>query len=692
MDQLQFSPAMGWTSMLGVFLLLATVISAVHIQVHKEEYVQHALHALDCRQPTKIQSGLVADICGKPINITTNKVIQDVILLQTSGIRVIKATRCKKQAHRIRMYCGAYSHMKLIESPDVHKEEEFTKEDCKLTTTGVYKREDGALINVQKGRPIRYKYLEHGHLTFNPNNVECQGATFLVNGEQHSGIMQYASLEVLIEEVTIEIDEGSIRDLDANIKLPYACGKDESCTNGAVAYVWNNPDEWCPMYHIRTLPMERIQLTTAKGTEDALISHEHKLTLILRGSHVIPQDCKNLQKVYNTNYDQIKVVLTDDLHFKAEQVTASLIPSVLDLDLELRITDEYLSYKMESMIDDRARQIAHRLCNVNQHSIRTAEISPFHPNALLRISGEVITEVQCTPTTVYARIGDKRSKNCNADALPVWVANHPSWLQSVTRILLEESELQHISCQSQFLPTFYTEDKKLLHAKPDVQELQVRLTHVGEDYLHQDQGSIHETFEEDLLYSSDEIEKFNSLIHFSRSKSNLVSALTEKYCSKSKTCGAYRPPTSSSSFSLQNLEDEIVQTFSIWSHIKSIAGEYGGLCGLVLMAMSICTGIYRLITLCKLYFTHRATPSEALQMTFNLNDMTRRQLIEDARNDASKRKPNTNRQDDLLDATFNTDADYEDFEPIEEPVPVQRSNIPNYIPMRTTRRALTYQH
>ena len=643
---------------------------------------------MDYRQPTKIQSGLVDDICGKPTNTTSERITQDVIVLQSSGTRVITATRCKKQAHRILMYCGAYSHMKLIEPPDVHRDEEFTKEACKLTTTGVYKREDGNLMNVEKGRPLRYKYLEHGKVTFNPTNVACEGATFNIGGEQHKGIIEYMSIEVMIEEVTIEIDDGSIRDLDANIKLPYACGKDEACTNGPVAYVWKNPEHWCPLYHVRTIPMERIQLTTVKGTENALISHEHKLTLIMRGSYTVPRDCRELRKVYNTNYDQIKVAFTADLYYHADQVTAALIPSVLDLDLELRITDEYLAYKMENLIDERSRQVAQKLCKINQHNIRTAEISPFHPNALLRISGEVITEVQCQPTIVYARIGDKRSEKCNADALPVWASNHPSWLQSVTRILLEESELQHISCESQFLPTFYTEDKKLLHAKPDVQEVQVKLTHVGTDYLHHDPDHVHETFETDLLYSSNEIEKFNSLIHFSRSKSNLVSALTEKYCSKSKNCGSYKPPTSSSSFSLQNLEDEIVQSFSIWSRIKDFAGEYGGICGLICMFLTVCTGIHRLVTLCRLYFDHRATPSEALQMTFNLNELTRRQILQDARkcNVVSNRESDNQRTD--LNTT--TVTDYEEL--MDEDTQHTRF-IPQYIPMRSQqpRRAITFQ-
>ena len=671
--------------MLGVFLILVDLISATPVHEASESYVQHPLHALDCRQPTRIQSGLVTDICGKTSNISTNgKAVEEVILMQRSEVQVIEAVRCKKQSHRILMYCGAYSHMKLVEPPSVHNPEEFTAEDCKLTTRGVYRREDGDLINIQIGQAIRYKYLNHGRVTFDPTNVYCEGSTFTIHNEQHKGIVEYVSVEVLVENITIEISGQTTKDLDANIKLPYACGEDEACTNGAVAYVWKKPEQWCPMYHIRNLPMKRVQLRTDKGSEDALVSHEHKLTFIIQEPYPLPRDCRGLKRVYNTNYEQLKIAFESDVVADVDQVTAQLIPSVLDLDLELRITDEYLAYKMEEMIDERSKQVAQKLCKVNQHNIKTAEVSPFHPDALLRISGEVITEVQCTPTIVYAQIGDKRSENCNADALPVWIANQPSWLQSNTRILLEESELQHISCQSQFLPAFYTDDKKLLHALPDVQELTVKLTHVGEDYLHHQDISTHETFEEDLLYSSDEIEKFNSLIHFSRSKHNLISSLTEKYCSKSKSCGAYRPSTSSSSFSLQNLEDEIEQTFSIWSRVKAIAGEYGGLCGLILMAMSICTGIYQLVTLCKLYFTHRATPGEAFQMTFNLNDLTRQQMLQEEAqvNDASIRRSSRPPPNQRQQRPTSGEGDYEPLDP---------SNIPDYIAM-TARRAITFQN
>ena len=629
MDQLTPSHSMGWSSMLGAILLIP-VVTASPVHQTSEPYEEYPLNALDCRRPTKIQTGLISDVCGKHDEPGDDKkVVENVLLLQESETQVLKATRCKKYYYRMLMYCGSFSHMKLVEAPDVHDPVPFPEEDCEMVRNGLYKREDGTTVPIQQGQVLRYKYLKHGKITFSQTNVKCEGATVYVHGEQHNGVLEYISVEVEVQEVSVEISPDQIQDLDANIKLPYDCGQDYKCTVGQTAYILDRPQHHCPLYNIRSMSMEKIQVTTNKGVENALISHEHKIMLIVRKPYKVNRQCEALHIVYHTNYDKIKVAYEKSLTNDIDSVVARLIPSVLDMDLELKVVDEYLAYKLESTISNEVNSVSQNLCQMNRHNLKSAEVSPFHPNSLIRISGEIITEVKCTPVTVHARIGDKRSDSCNADALPVWAGNQPVWIQSVTRLIIEESEIQHISCNSQFLPAFHTNDGVILHAAPQVEKIKVQLAHVGESYIHHN-SDVHETFEEDLLYSSEEISKFNALIHFSRSKNNLVASLTDKYCSRPKSCGSHQPPSGGSSFSLQNLEDQVIQAISIWARIKQYANEYGGLCGLVLMAITLTSWSYRLLTMCRLYFGHRTTATEAVQLTFNLNDMARQRILQEA--------------------------------------------------------------
>ena len=618
------------TLTLGLYCLLVFAASTTTLHQVPVEHEEHALHALDCRRPTKIQTGLVSDVCGNLTKLgDEDKVMENTLILQKSKVQVLKAVRCKKQYNRYLMYCGAYSHMKLVESPSVHEPVPFTVDNCQLCDKGLYKREDGTTVPVQKGQILRYTFLKHGKINLQQDNVNCVGSTFNIQGEEHKGFIEYISAEVQIQEVDIEVSPDEIQDLDANIKLPYSCGQDYTCIIGPVAYVLTPPEARCHLYSVRSMMMEKVRVKTQEGMQNAIVSHDHKLMFIVKDQYSAGPGCEALPVVYHTNYEQIKIVFDKDIPVSINELVAHLLPSILDIDLEVRITDEYLAYKIESLLTTEVQSVSRDLCNMNKHNLKSAEVSPFHPNSLIRISGEIITEVQCEPIIVRARIGDKRSESCNADLLPVWYNNQPVWLQSITRLIVKESEVQQIDCGSQFLPAFHTDSGVILQAAPQVQKIEVQLTHIGESYLHHDEELVHETFEKDLLYSSDEIAKFNSLIHFSRSKHNIIASLTDKYCSKG-TCGAYTPSAGGSSFSLQNLEDAVMETFDIWTRIKHIASEYGGLCGLILMILTVCNWIYRCMTMCHLYFGHSATANEAMQMTFNLNGLTRQRILRES--------------------------------------------------------------
>ena len=115
-----------YLNMEGTTLLLALVsLLIVHINrttgvVHQEdgEDVQpvHTFQALDCRSPAKVRTGLWDDLCNisnQTIAGTVEKVT--ISILQYSEGRTAKAVRCTKLQTKALLFCGAYSHMKLME-------------------------------------------------------------------------------------------------------------------------------------------------------------------------------------------------------------------------------------------------------------------------------------------------------------------------------------------------------------------------------------------------------------------------------------------------------------------------------------------------------------------------------------------------------------------------------------------------
>ncbi len=90
-------------------------------------------------------------------------------------------------------------------------------------------------------------------------------------------------------------------------------------------------------------------------------------------------------------------------------------------------------------------------------------------------------------------------------------------LQAHTHLVIDEDPLEKIPCNAAFVPVFLSSDgKMMLIAMPESQTINITLEHLSSDYLHLESTSVnnHPSFEEDLLYTSEEINQFNDLIHF----------------------------------------------------------------------------------------------------------------------------------------------------------------------------------
>ena len=75
-------------------------------------------------------------------------------------------------------------------------------------------------------------------------------------------------------------------------------------------------------------------------------------------------------------------------------------PEILDLDLELRISEEYLHYEMERALQEQVTDMQHHLCSISAENLQQMERSPLHIDALIRIRGDIIQEMKCQTVEV----------------------------------------------------------------------------------------------------------------------------------------------------------------------------------------------------------------------------------------------------------------------------------------------------
>ena len=580
---------LGWTTW---------VMAAPAVLNSGTDQERFTMNALDCLSPTEVRNGLMDSVCNTTRSMLATSKPQTVLVLQYNTQRVIQGYKCEKFVSRYDAICGAFSHTKVLSPPDVRIAVPFLAHDCAIAIKRQsYIKEDGNSVPIEPNRRIYYKYTEYGSLTWSTDNVACTGSSITVNGQVHNNVLSLVTTEVLIKSISIEINIGQAKDLDSLTDLPPSCSHDIVCQDGMTGYVLEHQSS-CPLYTIRTLPMTYVKVKSGKGEEqDALVSHEHKLLLVLQGQEAAHPECKPIFAVTATTFKDIKVV-TESNDIASIQHMAKVIPaSAVDLDLELRSSEEYIMYAFETMLKEKLGGLASSLCQMNTHGLSRVELSPFHPNALLRVRGELLQELVCNPVVVEVRIGDSRGNACFADSIPAWYKNSPVLVQAGTHLISTEAEIAKVTCESTYTPVFKSREGKLLQASPDVQTLDLEIGHLEGDFLHlsADAEVTHTSFKGDLLYTEAEVSAFNELIHFTRSRERVVDAMVGQYCSTGD-CGLYTPSIGSRTFDLSNLEDQLQNPITkFFSNISDKVAEIGYCCSTVIVVYTVLKVLFYLI-------------------------------------------------------------------------------------------------
>ena len=605
------------------------------IEQRGKEHKELTISGLDCRKPTKVQTGLLRNLCEPP-TVPPGNTTQEVMILQRSDVRTLEAVRCEKRITRLTALCGAFSHMKLDTAPDVLLRSVLTTEECeKAANRLLYTKEDGRTMSIDLDREYNYKFMEHGGVTHTQDNIYCKGSKLYVGGEIRANIITFVTAQVIFKSIKVEYDltTNKMVDLDLHVQIDNACVNADSCTDSAgYSYAIRHASrEQCNLHLVRRIPMQRVQIPTESGTKNALVSHDHKIYLPLDGStEPVGNECAPLLKVHGTNYPNLKVVLPDKHGNFPISLGNRLLATDVDLDIEIKATDEYLAYYFEELLRTQLVKMGQRLCTMNKQGSTQVELSPFHPSSLLKVVGDVLTELQCTPVVAKIRIGEKRTESCYANALPVWLNGNPTFMSAPNHLIVDQlADLDQTNCKSTYLPLFASDNDEIVQADPQVKVVDLTLHHLDSDYLHllSRNEIIHESFTEDLFYTSSEIERFNRLIHFESTKSKVLDSLTAKYCSTGGNCGAYQPTSADSNFDLSNLEDEIIGEFDLMSQIRAVLSEIGGYTSIIVLLYFTVILFYRTCTVLNLRFTKKIPLEKAVRYTFYLDNHIRDTLL-----------------------------------------------------------------
>ena len=562
------------------------------------------MSALDCRAPTATHSSSLSEACET--KITNHQLISrhQVTLVQLEKSKTRTALRCSKRESSFLLLCGSFSHTKLAQPPSILAPKVISESECEsIFDSKIYVDEVQHSHHIPSTRSeISYKYLAHGEVSYSPSNVFCQGGKTMLNGEEHTNLLDMRTVVIRIETVEVGLrHDDTVADLDLHSMLPAKCATAQSCTSPLHTYYFIDRHSKCEYKNIRTVHADLVQGQIENRPVILLIANQTKTLIPLPSMAGVPASgpCQgHFRQMVKTTHDELAIVFEEDILDLQSMQTVS--GADISIDLETKLSDAYLDYTLRRSISEDLLKLGGGLCKALSSQFQQAERSPFHKDQLLRTRGEVIEELSCTPITVTAQEGDNAGGPCYKDAIPVSRGSEHFIITANNRLIITPSKIFEVPCSKATSPLFITNEGVVITAYPEVTEVTIALNH-GDPLIHamnldKNQASTDQDWSE-LLYSKSEVNSYSEYLHYSSVKDALTLRMTREYCSNTDECGSYQPENGLP-FSLDNLEKEI-DSWDLLEKAKNYIKDAGAYCGFLLGVYAILSLFHQMVTILK---------------------------------------------------------------------------------------------
>ena len=192
----------------GVRLDLGVLVASL-ITGSKAAY---SLSLYDCHNIRNLLTFKVSNTCKRenpnPEMDTTNTTFT---LLQKQDIVAMNGYSCRIKYSRFVDYCGAYSHSKIITTPEVEISHVLSPIDClDLIHTWVFTTPDGIKRPVSLEAENVYSIEELGSISIGEDTISCQGQPKKVGGHIMNEVLQIAQWKVVAGKERFRVKDGEV--------------------------------------------------------------------------------------------------------------------------------------------------------------------------------------------------------------------------------------------------------------------------------------------------------------------------------------------------------------------------------------------------------------------------------------------------------------------------------------------------
>ena len=369
-------------------------------------------------------------------------------LLQQRSIMSMKGYSCNVKYSRFVDYCGAYSHSKVIETPEIERSHVLTPMDClDLVATKVFTTPDGIRRPVTLEAENIYSIEELGSINVGENVISCQGQSKRVGNHVIKDVLQIAQWKVTIKAEKFRVKGEEVEATASHLRLPQdSCSLNTlGCRLHDITYVWHPPRNQCPMELARTLTMTQ---------ENGFLRNSDLNILLKKGDKVpSPSGCPQTD-LWKTEYPNIFLTTPEEGWPDLEE----------DLDLTdyIKARDDYIMYEMERQVQQLHQNAKGNLCkeslNLSDHIIKLEQEGVFY-----RRNGDTVERFSCTRRTgALAPALD----TCYQD---IPLANKGQFVKPETRILTTFSA--PIPCTEHYGLKVLTEEGVWIEFNPSIRKI-----------------------------------------------------------------------------------------------------------------------------------------------------------------------------------------------------------------------------
>lgn len=383
----------------------------------------YSIEYTDCRNPTAVEQFDLSTMCSEKVP-GGQKVDTKYILLQKATEVGTSGYSCSIRKTTFKLYCGAYSHVKLAEVPHIDVPQEMPASFCQsIVTTQGFNVPGGDRKPIKMNSETLLWADEVGLIKDQNGGVTCQGQQHRINGEIVEDVIVLTQYRIRVREERYLIKGGQIESETAHLALPCQAHM-EGCVTAEATFTWKRPEEKCMLQEIQQIRAERV--------DEWAIDRERRILLEMKGTVTPPAECP-MTTLYATEYDDI--YLAESGTFSQLEVTN------LRMDLEMASRDNYLSYMLESNLNGLDEQLTTALCEMKRSK---QDDNPFHLQGELygMIRGEILYRFKCKTNTALLR----EEQNCY-DMVPL-KTDPPGFMHPSTKLYTNVAAV--VTCNTHF--------------------------------------------------------------------------------------------------------------------------------------------------------------------------------------------------------------------------------------------------